>query len=821
MAGLPAAAHASSYVANPSFELNYNSTFPGYGPITGWTGGSGVNQATGPFHNAGTPIPDGARVAFQQGSGSLSQTIAGLTVGKRYWLQFFHDARGCCGGTIDLSTRWNGTEIDRIAGLSASTAGAPYKPRHISFEATGTSGTLTFVTTAAGDATALLDGVVLAQRDPGNAIVFNPGFEASGDAAGSPMAGWTSVGTVGVNRSPTGPLADNGTAPEQDHVAFLRNSGSLIRQTIDGLIPGEPYTVSVAANARTGNTPRLRISAGGTIISETDISPVGATNPYVLRSASFVAAGTSAVLEFAQVGAGDQTVLIDDVKLTGLIQEPLPCLGLGPTRLELSPGQQSPISVTVPAALVAHPPPGGVQITLRSPNPLVLRIPSGIDDVITLSWLPGEPLTKSFLVEAVAPGTTSLDVLSSATLCVDRTVTGTVTTQIVRNPSFEIDGIRDAVGYSAITAWESDIPLSGLNRAGLPFLDNGVAPDREQVGFLQGNGILRQTLGGLFPGQNYWVQFRYNARTGGSTGFAVRFGGSTIATVPAVTPVGGSAPFHAITIPFVPTASGGLLEIATTVVGDATLLLDAVTVVPRASNEIVLQNPSFDAAGRAPDVGYLGTARLAGWTYGGGAGLNRDGVGPFTDNGDAPDQEMVLFLQNTGFVAQNVAGLTPGGTYTLAYAVNARACCTSGSTPYQVSFAGVTLFSGDVSPVGLHPYERRHHVFTAPAASGELRFSSTNTAGDHTLLLDDIHLIPGDADPGHILVPLTMENFAGNALRLYWPATAAPGTRLQWSLTLQPGSWVDSTVPPVIEGPDFTVYDPIDDRRRFYRLLRP
>ena len=85
----------------------------------------------------------------------------------------------------------------------------------------------------------------------------------------------------------------------------------------------------------------------------------------------------------------------------------LPCqrrVGLAPGRLELSTGTQGQVNVAVPAQLLAFPPPGGVSVTLRSPNPLVARIPSGIDDVITLSWAAGDPLTKSFLVEAVAPG---------------------------------------------------------------------------------------------------------------------------------------------------------------------------------------------------------------------------------------------------------------------------------------------------------------------------------------------------------------------------------------------------------------------------------
>ena len=245
------------------------------------------------------------------------------------------------------------------------------------------------------------------------------------------------------------------------------------------------------------------------------------------------------------------------------------------------------------------------------------------------------------------------------------------------------------------------------------------------------------------------------------------------------------------------------------------------TIVPRDAADVVLQNPSFDASGRLPAPGYNTGAPIAGWTFTGGVGLNSDGAGPFTDNGDAPDQEMVLFIQNTGSISQTVGGLTPGGTYTLSYAVNTRNCCGAGTTACSVSFGGVTLTSESIPPAGAGAYHQRYLVFTAPAASASLTFASTSTGGDRTLLLDDIRLIFGNADPANAVVPLSCSLFAGNALRLAWPATAPAGWKLQWSRTLQAGSWFDTTQPPVIEGSEYTVYEPADDPRRFYRLARP
>ena len=76
-------------LANPSFEEDIFSTWPGYvsdnWDITGWTalGGHGLNpvqDGRSPFADNGM-IPHGAQVAFMQQNGALSQTVTGLTTG--------------------------------------------------------------------------------------------------------------------------------------------------------------------------------------------------------------------------------------------------------------------------------------------------------------------------------------------------------------------------------------------------------------------------------------------------------------------------------------------------------------------------------------------------------------------------------------------------------------------------------------------------------------------------------------------------------------------------------------------------------------------
>src|SRR5206468_3334980 len=104
----------SGFLRNPSFEENYNPASPHYSDIDQWTktGGTGVNEGTtGPFADSGQ-IPDRNRAAFLQGNASIAQTISNLQTNKQYWVQFFYNARGCCGGTIDATTKFNDADLD-------------------------------------------------------------------------------------------------------------------------------------------------------------------------------------------------------------------------------------------------------------------------------------------------------------------------------------------------------------------------------------------------------------------------------------------------------------------------------------------------------------------------------------------------------------------------------------------------------------------------------------------------------------------------------------------------------------------------------------
>ncbi len=329
---------SASFVQNPSFESNYNDVFPHYGAVDNWPGASGVNEDVGPFHNGGTPIPDRSRVGFKQGSGDVSQEITGLTPNKQYWIQFSYDARNCCGGTIDIVTKFAETELDRIANVRPATLSSkPYSTRSVPFVAASDTGTLTFTTIASGDATALFDGVTIVERDTNNLVVINPSFEASGTLPAlepiTAIAGWTAVGTFGVDAVGGAGLADNGAIPDQDLVAFIQGPGSL-SQAVANLAIGKPYQLTVAYNAKSGTAPHLRITVDDAVLFEEDVAPVGATNPYKTKTVSFVASNIVAQVAFEQSKDGTDVLLLDNVSVVGEVQKPLPPLDITPNVVE-------------------------------------------------------------------------------------------------------------------------------------------------------------------------------------------------------------------------------------------------------------------------------------------------------------------------------------------------------------------------------------------------------------------------------------------------------------------------------------------------------
>ncbi|MDA7511177.1 hypothetical protein N8612_05805, partial [Verrucomicrobia bacterium] len=403
-----------------------------------------------------------------------------------------------------------------------------------------------------------------------------------------------------------------------------------------------------------------------------------------------------------------------------------------------------------------------------------------------------------------------------------------VVSSIVRNASFESNEAPAGIGAGPIISWQGG---TGLNRGSGPFHDNGTVPDRLQVAVIQGTQALSQEISGLVSGESYWLQFHYNARNccGGTIGLGVRLGGEDLWKTEEVFPAveEGLEAYYFQNVPFVASGSSGLLEFVTTADGDATILLDAVNVIPRGEDEVVIVNPSFEASGSPVGVGYVQPSQLAGWEFSsGGRGVNVTGQGPFSDNGAGLDQDSVLFIQNASSMTQLIDGLEPGETYTLYYYVNARNCCGEGGfTAYSVSFDDELLLDEEVFPVGENaPFHLRFLTFRPSFGDGILQFDS-QPEGDHTLLLDDVHIVKGEfvpptpepPAPEPVDVFLQIQQVVDGTLSVRWPSNA-PSFVLQRTESLG-GDWIDVEDSVNVEGEESAATITPGPGSVFFRLL--
>jgi hypothetical protein len=172
-----------------------------------------------------------------------------------------------------------------------------------------------------------------------------------------------------------------------------------------------------------------------------------------------------------------------------------------------------------------------------------------------------------------------------------------------------------------------------------------------------------------------------------------------------------------------------------------------------------LTNGSFEADSFTAAPGYVsGNTAITGWT---GSPTNRVGLNPapvaspFADNGQIPNGTKVAFIQagasGTAFLETTVTGLTPGTKYHVSARANARSNTTSttltaGNYPNLVfstntSEPSVGAEIQRVQPTSqtpLQPYRYVGYDFVATGTSQVLTFTNNKSAGDHTVVIDDV-----------------------------------------------------------------------------------
>lgn len=182
--------------------------------------------------------------------------------------------------------------------------------------------------------TADVSVVVPGALEPTGPRVANGSFEADGATIigngsileGNPVSGWTADSEQYTGRNVAGgPFFNNGLTPDGQNVCYLQTTVG-IAQTLTGLVPGERYQLSVAANAREVGTPTVGLDVrldGASVIGPVDIDPVGAGQPFERFEHEFTATSTTLALSIRRTGnpAGVPALLIDDVRVERILTQ--------------------------------------------------------------------------------------------------------------------------------------------------------------------------------------------------------------------------------------------------------------------------------------------------------------------------------------------------------------------------------------------------------------------------------------------------------------------------------------------------------------------
>jgi RHS repeat-associated protein len=592
---------------------------------TPWTfsGGAGISAGGSGFTAGNPPAPEGGQVAFIQGNGSLGQAIA-LGAGT-YVLSFYAAQRANlpqAGQTLAILV--DGAQVGTF-----SPAGTAYMLDEVTF--TVTEGPHTLMVSGlnphGGDNTALVDEVSLQAAT--TAQPQDAGFESPGLAAGSfavepSDTPWTFGAEAGISANSSGFTAGNPVAPDGGQVAFIQGNGSL-SQTI--ALGSGTYVLSFYA-AQRGNIRQ----SGQTFAVLVDGAPISTFTPssrgYALYSTvSFtLIAGTHTVtLAGLNPHGGDNTALVDDVVLalaqsTTQAPPPLdadfdsPSLGIGsfrysPAGTPWTFGPGTGISANGSGFTLGNPPAAGSgQVAFiqgygslsqtialgagtyvfyfdaaqrgnvsQAGQSLAVLLDGAQVDEITPAGTTYEVYEVTFTVSA-GSHTLMLSGLNphggDNTALVDKVSLEAATTAQPQDAGFELPGL--AAGGFAVepsgTPWTFGAG-AGISANSSAFtVGNPVAPEGGQVGFIQGNGSLSQTI--TFAAGTYILSF-YAAQRGdlpqaGQT-LAVLVDGAQVGTI---TPAGKTYAFYEVTFTLTAGSHTLVLQGVDPHGGDNTALVD-------------------------------------------------------------------------------------------------------------------------------------------------------------------------------------------------------------------------------------------------------
>jgi hypothetical protein len=315
----------------------------------------------------------------------------------------------------------------------------------------------------------------------------------------------------------------------------------------------------------------------------------------------------------------------------------------------------------------------------------------------------------------------------------------------IRNADFEVVSAPspddDQVGYGPIQDWATSGEGAGLNNTSQPFLEQP-AHSGSNVAFIQGNGLISQTVSGFDPSKPYSITYFVSER--GLPGAATRTStsldlGSSFYIQPDLIRKTDafrrivSGPLHV----FGPSAN---IEIrGQTILGDAALLIDsvhisrAVPAIPDGGFESAVLQPNQFVQAIHPDSNLL---QPSAWKFSEGAGILHNGS-PFAAP-SAPEGSQAAVLQDSGAVIETtIHGFEPGVTYRLHLEAAGRNDG-GGAAKLQFSLGEKSLLFAN-SEI-LHPPIGNFQTFTSPdfKTTEESLTLHIHSTSQGTTFLDDL-----------------------------------------------------------------------------------
>ena len=422
------------------------------------------------------------------------------------------------------------------------------------------------------------------------------GFEVPAIGSGNNQyapagSAWAFSGTNGNGAGlvANGSGFSNPNAPEGVQAAFVQSNG-VISQVLSGFVPGTTYRIMFFAAQRPGGSQHggesWNVQVDGTVIGSYNPGP-GATS-YASYTATFTASAVTHTLSFQgmDLATGDNTVFLDDVRISPLLQPVAPVVTLATPTNNTSFIGRPVINLSATVAtngnLVSS-----VQFYYNSTN----LIGTANNPPYAYDWTTANTGNWNLFARVVYNGGSVADSSNVTISVINTNVNFGFETPSLGAGNFQYAPAGASWNFAGNSGNGSGIVANGSG------FSNPNAPQGTQAAFVQSYGGISQQLYGFTAGTTYTIYYSaaQRANQNGGESWNVMIDNTVIAT----NNPGGTS-YAACTATFTASAASHVLAFVGTdlIGGDNTVFLDNVRIVPPVSQlppTVALASPLDDS----------------------------------------------------------------------------------------------------------------------------------------------------------------------------------------------------------------------------------